>query len=329
MARVLIFGFSVTEETAGFVPLVRRALSGEIAVERKALGGAAIPVVPYLGRLLRYDRYDYVLFEIATCLRHAEADPDRYDRELAEIVAQVRQAGAMPCFVNLFRGPVDYRTDRLIRAIRTLAEKDDLPLLDLTDTMVEAKAEGRLADLLRDGTHTTPLGAAYYADAITAFLRRIVRDRPWANHTDTVCEGRFRYIPATSFGPVAGVMERKGIKLPYVELAAGAVLRGTLPEGLTFRGLLFAMGPATGIFEVASGGMAHKATAYDEFSYYRRFSYWLRTLPQSRNFIVRQLDLEPKAVLRKGERHHGPRVGQIAGILAEEIGEPGVTDQTD
>ncbi|MCK8455626.1 MULTISPECIES: SGNH/GDSL hydrolase family protein [Sphingomonas] len=323
MTRVLVFGFSVTEETAGFVPLVKRALAGEIAVDRKAVGGAAIAVVPYLGRLLRYDRYDYVLFEIATCLRYAEADPGRYDTALAEIVAQVRQGGAVPCFVNLFRGPVDYRTDRLVRSIRAIADKEDLPLLDLTDRMVQAKAEGRLADFLRDGTHTTPLGAACYADEIGAFLRQVVRDRPWVNTTNTVCEARFRYIPATSFGAVAGVLERKGVKLSYVELAAGAMLRGTLSEELTFRGLLFAMGPSTGILEVASGGMAHKATAYDEFSYYRRFSYWLRTLPESRNFIVRQLDLEPKAVLRKGDRHSGPRVGQIAGILAEAVGEQG------
>lgn len=111
--------------------------------------------------------------------------PRRY-RDLALTFAgQVRRAGALPIFVNLYCNGGGYAADRPAPAVRDVA----------------ADMAGQLRfGWLRDGTHSTPLGAKLY---------------------DT-----YRFLPVVQFRAPCDSVMRSGIELPVADLRPGERISG-------------------------------------------------------------------------------------------------------
>jgi len=312
--RILVFGFSVTELKDGYFATVANLLDKEYELTKIGIGGASLSVVPYLSTILKYHHYDYVLFEIGTCIRFAEEQPAKYDDLISEIIDACRRSGALACFVNLFRDKINYEHDNLSRAIESSAKSNNLPFLDLIRPLIKIKHAGEMANYLYDGTHTTPNGAIYYGQKIAKFIRTLPN---WANTIKLeVVTNKVMFL-IEGFCDSHGEMSRGGLKLPFSKLEEGRALKGTVPIDMKFRGLIFIMGPDTGVFEVSSSKITRKVNAYDQFCYYERFSYWLRNESNSHEFYIRQTVIEPAVTLKKGQPFSGPKVGRLVGIFAE------------
>ena len=321
--RVLIFGFSVTA-LPGYVSSLR-ALLGErrVVIESRGIGGINIGSVPYLHTVLEYERYDHVFFEVTTCHRYSEQAPEVYGETLARIVAQVRDRGAEPAFLHLYREGVDHDDDRLLAAAASLCSEAKVPYLDLVPPMIEFRTKGLLSRYLRDGVHTTGAGAEFYARAMLPFLDRVLDD----GRAPRTAGGKDAH-PTHATVPVdrlfaaeaIGTFERGNVTMPLVEIPANTSRRFDVPAGYSFEGFLYLRGPRAGIMEVEiEDRVALRLAAFDQHSYYRRYSTWSSSCGTTSAVTVRQLPDEPEIRLLKGEPDPGPRVGEICGLFVSAL----------
>lgn len=317
MHRVLFVGFSVTEER-GYVPALKEiSESHGFQIDSKAIGGAALWSIPYFTDILRYGDYQICIFEIATCLRYAEDNPAVYLEALEASTHACLSAGCSPAFLNLYRGDVDYDRDRLRPTVRDFCATNGIPCLDLVDEMIGLRKEDRLMQYLRDTTHTTGVGAAFYAQNIMPFLVEI-------SHSP-VNEVHFKAPPVQkSILPLSSFVqsgeersfERGGISVAYIELAEEQRLSLKMPDGWSYDGMLFLRGPCVGTFEIGLGSLGYfKLHAFDAHSYYRRISCWRPPKSGASEVLIRQLAGTPNVAPLKGEKYLGPRVGEVGPIL--------------
>jgi len=322
--RVLFFGFSITEQP-GYVPSLRARLGErDVHVESRAIGGINLRTLPYLQSLLSYESYDHVVFEVTTCRRYAESDPESYGEVLERVIDQVRASGAEPAFVHLFRKGVDYRDDRMLAIADKLCEARKVPSVNLVPQLVEFERTGLLLRYLRDGIHTTAEGADYYAGALLPFLDALVDDgrAPRTGGTADPDPG-FAIVPIDRLLPERelSMFKRGNLVMPCVEIPEGESLKLSLPGGCAFDGLLFLRTPRAGILEVTPAGSGMlQVHAFDQHSYYRRYATW--TSPPgtaAASVTIRQLATEPDVTLVKGERDAGPKIGEVCGVLVRTL----------
>lgn len=331
MKSILIVGFGVSDETGYVDQLQRLFAEQEVLIHRRAIGGADLWSIPYLSNVLCYGNYDLVLFEVSTCLRYSKENPESYASAVREMVAQVRRENRLVAFVHLFRGDIDYRVDNLNSSIDKVCNELDVPVLNLVGEISALKAKGELSLYLRDGTHTSELGAIFYANKIRSFVgqllsapskrnkKRFNRKKGSQNTLPSNLVER-RFFPVDCLFSPDGTFSRGGVELPFVSINEGASLKVLLPEGYVMDGVLFIRGPKVGVFEVELEGRQYfKILAYDKFCYYRRYSIWKNPGASSRAFNISQTNILPNLELIKGESYSGPRVGEIAGFLATRV----------
>jgi hypothetical protein len=193
--------------------------------------------------------------------------------------------------------------------------------------MVNFREQGVLFDYLKDGTHTAPLGAEFYAGEILTFMEKLASDtaRPATRPGPAFDTPEVpAFIPAddllaSNMGREVAKFERANLSLPVLKLMEGEETHIRLPEGHSFRGLMLLMGPRTGWLQINfhDQRIKKKRLVFDRKSYYRRFSYWFdRTMPTT-SITVKQLPGTPDVVLDKGAAWDGPREAHIVGVLAD------------
>ncbi len=325
--RVLFFGFSVTEQL-GYVSAVRELFEGQnIDIESRAIGGINLGSIPYFHSVLDYECYDKVVFEVTTCRRYAEAEPQVYGEAMREAIEQVRERGAEPAFIHLFRIGVDYSDDQMLNIAAEICVEYDVPFLNLFPQMVELQRVDILEHFLRDGIHTTAEGAAHYAQAVLPFLESVVDDG-----RSPRAPGEPDPAPSKALIPVDKLVDatelstfkRGNLMMPVVEVAVGETMQFDLPSGYVFEGFLFLRTPQAGVIEVDLGDAGvRKLFAFDQHSYYRRYATWIVPACTTTQVLVRQLPVDPEIELVKGERDPGPRLGEICGVLVRELGQAG------
>jgi hypothetical protein len=330
--KVLLFGFSVTEEKQGYPALLGKMLSDEsIEIHIKAIGGAAISLVPFLSGHLRLQDYNYVFYEIGTCQRYSENDPEKYQESLEQIALDCRNANAFPGFINLYRDGVEYGRDQLSETIKNFASNNNFPFLDLAKYGLDAKAGGFLDVVLRDGIHTAPAGAEFYAVNIFGFIMNVIAaGRSWEDIKNFMVLGkpnRYSFVSPHETISVEphGHFERGGIKLPFIEVMEGQHVWFDLPAGQAVQGFIFIRGPRSGLAEVSivpydgSKNLYYKINIYDRWCYYQRHAYWLKELPVSRRFSIKQGRAMPEVNLVKGQPEAGSRIARISGLLVRQV----------
>ncbi len=183
--------------------------------------------------------------------------------------------------------------------------------------MLLAAAPDR-ADLLGDGTHVTPQGAAFYGERVHAFLRDETLGLDYAVRFRAVPR-RWESLPLRRLpGPVCAFeLRRNGLPLRFLELSEGE--RADIPLGRRRRviGALVTYGPNAGTmrFSDRERGPTRDLVAYDEFSYYTRSVFRTLRLPAVETLRVAQSAGLPEAALRKGEPDLGPRVGRVSHVF--------------
>ena len=103
--------------------------------ESKAIGGLALWAVPYILDNLALENFDEVIFEISTCLRYSESDPQRYIDDLSYVLSYCCAKNIAIRFLQLYRGDIDYEADKLSQVVTDFCASHNLIEISLIDAM--------------------------------------------------------------------------------------------------------------------------------------------------------------------------------------------------
>ena len=317
MSRVLCLGYSVTE-LPGYVERANALAAAEgdaLRFLKSGWGGHSLPSIACLiDEILDALPCDGVLLELFT------GNVRYFDRAtmrayLDDILAATAKRNLPVAFLNLHQGGVDYDDECVAGLLAEYRALDAIPSLDLVAPLAAAPDR---AELLTDGTHVTPQGAAFYAARIHAFLREWVRTKDYV--------ARFRLVPRrwlslpvhTLPGPACTFeLHRNGIPLHFAEIPEGHSIAIPLGRRRRVIGALVTYGPSGGTmgFSDRDVGPTRSVVAYDEFSYYTRSVFRSLKLPAVVTLCVAQSAGLPEIALRKGERNLGPRLGRVSHVF--------------
>lgn len=315
--KILFFGFSVTEETHGYIFELKRQYRDKINVENKAIGGLALWAVPYILDNLALENFDEVVFEISTCLRYSEGNPKRYTDDLSYILSFCSAKNIAIRFLQLYRGDVNYEADKLTQAVKNFCASHNLIEISLIDEMIGLDAAGKLPNYLRDGTHTSPKGALLYANAIFENLSSCSNQIKEYNPSFNVSKS-FISLDNCSFLESSGKFERRNIEFATFDILEGSKFKVVVPGNCAIVGVWYVKGPKSGILEVSLNGKSyHKIIGYDQFSYYSRYTVWKVPRPSIGEMTIFHTHIQPSTKLVKGVKYEGTRETSICGLLID------------
>jgi hypothetical protein len=300
MIDYLFFGFSISEQGAGYFSEIERP-----GVELRALGGFAFDALPALAPFLSFDKARHVILEIASCRRFAGKDASVYEHHLSLLCDAVCSAGSVPAFFNLPRRNLG--ADVMETTIRDFAKRHGFACVSLCNGPLSPS-------YVRDGTHTTPEGSAFYAKKALELIDQIESSpRP----------APFRYVPPDGRRPIwisaghDGVFSRRGISIPTCVLDEGQSVEIEIPNRLEIESVIPVFGQTSGRIQVEANGESRTLLCHDGNSYYSR----LATLrcPMTGTIRLTQLPGRPPIPLKKGTPREGPRRGEVAGFIGFQL----------
>lgn len=325
MEKMLIFGFSVTAEKDGYAPIAANIIeksSKEISVDVKSIGGATFNLLPLIHNVLELKKYKYIILEISTCLRFNE-DENYYHKLLSDICLLFSRNGAKIGFLIFHRDNIDYKTDVMSKSIISFCQRNNFPVLDATPEVVALREKGDEGQLLRDGTHTTPAGANFYAEYAVRLARTLI-DRPPAavSENGMPASGLMKIDTIKSLRKFEN-FEKGGISLPYLELRQDRSIDLKFNRTIQFQGLMLVIGAnsAWGKITIPDQNIEIERHIYDNRCYYYRYAYWFTKNIETDHLKISALDKEPEVKLLKGDEWKGPRSLNIAGIFVRNYGD--------
>ena len=281
---IAYYGASVTAQRTGYRPRLHEALRRRFGQDHRSVnasigGVGAVSALFFLDQLaLRY-KPALCLVEYASGDYRSSIPLEDITGAADEIVARLRDHGSTPCFIHSYRSQWDRRCDDVVAAWEEVADRRGVPTIDLASTLREAIASGALEerDLLRDEIHTNPRGS----ELVASLLDRALADLFGAT-VDPSSERSPRHRGTTDFSGARvqpatleetgdrGSEQRFRLQIPYVQVGAGAPVRGRLAGELV--GFIVLIGPDSGEIEVSWSGGREEILVFDEFSYYHRLS---------------------------------------------------------
>jgi hypothetical protein len=239
-------------------------------------------------------------------------------------MAKATNMGLALAFVNLYREGVVYEKDELSRVIADFCDEFGIPMLNLVPTIEDFEKKGELQLYLRDGIHTTSLGAELYGAAVAEFLEtwsRCLReprvwDLPWSTK---------QFVPVSSIKQdkttELSKFSRSFVDVEYLTIYEDSAISFFFPCSIRIHGAVFVTGPKSGWmkFNFPEAPYATRRLAYMETSYYRSISYFMiqHVVLSSQANVFTEPGL-PVVALRKGEPDLGPRETHLVGFLVEE-----------
>ncbi|MGR3378669.1 SGNH/GDSL hydrolase family protein [Salipiger abyssi] len=317
--KILVLGFSVTAEKAGFVEQARARLGGTGVSElvKTGMGG----MQPYHGRYLfpsviAQHTPDAIVLDMATpAFRNFSVSQDPYKSALHSVLRLCHERGIRLAVLDLPRTDVEYSDDWVTRYNARLCADLGLPYLAVPLTR----------GLLRDEVHPTAEGQETYAEAL---LELMGQTAPVPALPPTLTEGlaRFDAIAVDGIAPPTLPREhidRGELRVEMVEIAAGQAIDISLDGPIRVCGLTSRMGPRTGWLELTMRGSTLRQASYDKFCYYNRVGAALFGGQNAGGAItcdrlrVTQLPDQPDVALLKGEVDTRPRLGALGHIFIE------------
>ena len=320
--KVLLLGFSVTADSNGYVPVVKRLLSSVgITVDYCGVGGVIPTPLPHILTTVNAERgpYTHVFLEIATSvygMKLGSTDNDGLDL-LYDIFCVTQKTGAQIGMINLYRSNFDYQYHYFDMLIEALCARYSVPLLDLGHGLLAQKGAEFCATLLRDTVHTSDAGSQFQGEEVAKFVAATV-----------VSSSRNKVIPVPRFNRHAldarelvpwyekKQFKRSGLLINYIEIGECSSERISLPIGTKIIGVSFLSGPQSGRFllRLGSEGREVKVEAYDEHCFYERYNFMRFAVAACDSVTIEQLPGRPDIKLRKGEVDSGPRIAKIVAL---------------
>jgi len=321
--KILILGFSVTEDGKGFAQVAKKLLSTtnpEIEVHVRGIGG----ITPQLLSVLfeQFDKNDgsftHVLLEIATSV-YGKRQFESIERDVLDVIYdllhKIQLSGAQISLVNLYRSDFNYSYHYFDMILESICNRYKLPLLDLANGLLVEKGSESLAPFLRDVVHTTEAGAEFQGREVASFINEVIACNILNKKIPTPRNLiRSLSIVNQSVDFPQYVYKRSGMELIGVSIAEGENLAISIPDGYSFCGISFLSGPLSGNLGLKFDG-AEKETiiaTYDEFCYYDRFAFrWFNGFVKCKSIVIRQLPGMPSVQLKKGSADNGARLGRL------------------
>jgi hypothetical protein len=321
MRRVLIFGYSVTEDKAGFAALTRELARAspldEIEVEICGVGGLnPLPMAALYERVVKYaGPFDYVFLEFSTTIFGARITD--WVREgldpLYDLFERIMASGARLALINLYRDDFSYPYHVYDMVLESLSARHGIPLLDLGAGLFRHEGQIYCRSLLRDNVHTNQEGAVFQANRVWSFIRSVIRDdRPHNNLPAPQWHRRALDLATACPTLQSSQFSRAGLKLTCGVLKAEESCLVTIPEDVQLYGISFLSGPLSGEFTLDFHGVNKRIAiaAYDERCYYLRYNFRRFGLIAGCTAVtITQGASLPDIRLVKGEANLSARVG--------------------
>ncbi|MDR7126692.1 hypothetical protein [Pseudotabrizicola sp. 4114] len=312
--KFLVFGFSVTAETGGFVEQCA-AKHPENEIKKVAIGGMQPNHARHLIEgILREHRPDALILEIATAIYRLRPKTDAQISDhvtTMEAIFDACKRHSIRCGI-LILPQVGIREDDWIPTTDSeLARKYNLPIINI-DLNEQA---------LRDNVHPNAIGKELYAEALYNLITKVADTAPDFSRLEA--KKRFDAVkvedmdidpPEFEFRDFA----RAEFRAKILSLPADKSFLLSLPRKVNVVGLVVLMGPTVGTIKVRTGTRNTAVNCFDRHCYYERING--RTLGSEvtdKVWLIQQSDL-PTEELIKGDRNVGARIGGVSHVLFEE-----------
>jgi len=329
--RLLLLGFSCTELGDGYtktlIPSLQAELPG-IEIFRCGLGGLTPPTIPFFLKRLHETKgpFTHVVLEISTSsyqwLQGVNAITTR--DVLLDTIQLCNDINALPIFLMLYRKAHKKPTIVLNDIIREVSDQTQTPRIDLAEAFSDKYGHEFSQSLLRDVVHTNATGGALQADlALWQLINwmNTQNDRPIVS-TQPKLRRTPRSIDSLAADQIPrGVFSRRDLQQTYVDLPEGDSLTIDLGEPRLVMGVSYAMGPATGYFQMiidADNDKPITVPGFDQRCYYPRMSFRPFNAYKGRKLQSITFQVIPgheSVKLLKGERDAGPVKAQLVDLV--------------
>lgn len=315
--KFLVFGFSVTGETPGYVEKCIEMCQDDrpdYEIQKIGIGGLQPDHARHLVEtLLQEKKPDALILEFSTAQYRMQASSDYRIKEQQMTFQSVL---------------------RLCKESKLRLGVLDLPLADANpdddwvgDTNAELCKKHRVPrvsldldrDLLWDNVHPTEEGKLLYAMALLDLLDRTKKSRPRLGEAENARKfGAFSVSDVVIDGGYMREFSRHGYVAPMLAVPEGGNVTVTLPKAVTVTALIVAIGPKSShmVFKIGDGNQI--LPCFDQHAYYERVGGRSFKKTKTDQFIVAQSAKLPEIELLKGVKDTGPRCGGITHILYEE-----------
>lgn len=314
--KILVFGFSVTAEAAGYVERwssENGSLYPELTISKVGLGGLQpFSVRHLLGGILDRNNPDVLIVEIATAATRGlpvlqERIEDHQDTVKA-IFSECRCRGIKCGFLDLPLSGVNPKNDWMAKVHWQMCAQYNVPR-----SVVEYQ-EGTL----RDNVHPNDAGKAIYAGAFGSLLSDVLEAKCSFDGLSGERQfGAFTVDMLEVDGGARREFSRAGLFVPAISIPAGETVTITLPEEVVVSGVLALMGPQTGFMEIELAGKSQSVCFYDPHCYYERVGGRRIDPAVTSKISFTQTEEVPTVELIKGEKNTSSRIGGLTHILYE------------
>lgn len=269
--KVLIVGYSLTIQSDGYVSELKN--TEELEIEIFAIGGANWHATMYLLNLVDFNKYDHILFEIATCSRwlgKSHLELNRYEPILKRIIEYSLNKSHSIGFLNFTRTDVDHNVDPLLYAIKKLSIENNIPSSD------PPLFENKFHEFLYDGIHTKNSGARIYAQSALNLIEKMNNDYHNKNNRQ-IKESHLTTFSESINSPSnieSYEFKKGGLNYLFYKLneSQKITINNNKKYKIWVRGFLLKIGPETGLIIVKKNNKEiFSKLCFDERSYYERY----------------------------------------------------------
>ena len=315
--KALVFGFSVTAETDGFVERWRSEfgqMQGLLEVAKVGIGGLQPYIIRhFFGTILDREAPTFVVIEIASAITRKVEGTDvvvfDHTRTLLAIFNECCSRGIRCGILDLPLIGLDPTKDWM----------SDLHAMQCARFNVAHFRADLDPTALKDVVHPNEKGKILYAGALQKLFEKMLAATPDFAHLEPVNEfGAFPIESLMTTGGIERNFERAGFVAKAVSVDENQTISISLPRIVVVSGVLALMGPRSGMMEVTTGARSTIIRCYDSHCYYERVG-GMRITPTECDFLlIKQLPGIPSDIqLQKGERNDGHRIGAITHVLYE------------
>jgi hypothetical protein len=320
-AKCLVYGFSVTGDTPGFVEAWQDRYAEEypdLRLDKAGIGGLQPHHARHLVRdLLDRWRPNYLIIEISTAIYRLQtktaAHQQSHQSTIENILALCSERGIKLGILDLPQTDVVPENEWMYPIHEALSQEYAIPRVsvDIRD------------DILKDNVHPNDAGKALYAEALDTLLKHVMASTvpPFEVDSDMTRFDSYSVADIEASSGVRQMFSRNGFTTEIIRLNQGESVHFKLPKAQKLCGMIVSMGPTTSYLDITLGKMSESVNCFDMHCYYFRvggrsiMSHYTDTL------TITQSSKLPDTSLLKGNMNTGPRLGGVTHFLFESTGQ--------
>ncbi|WP_299421884.1 sulfotransferase family 2 domain-containing protein [uncultured Shimia sp.] len=314
-SRCLVYGFSVTADTPGYVEEWQKTFAKnfpDLRLDKAGIGGLQPHHARHLVRDL-LDRWqpDHLIVEISTAISRLQ--PDTKERRadhaatIESLLGVCQERGISIGFLDLPQTGVVPQNDWMFRVHKEICDRYKVPRV-----IVDLQKEN-----LKDNVHPTASGKAVYAQALNHLLSEVLVHTPKALPAGKKLPIFDCYAVAdvVSDCGVRQMFSRNGFSTEMVRIREGETVTFQLSQAQEVCGLIVSMGPTTSVLNVCLDKQEEVVDCFDIHCYYFRVAGRSVKPEVTDSISISQPSQLPKVAPDKGTVNNGARIGGITHFL--------------